>query len=381
MRQKVQRTLLLVGLAVIILMMVSISSQLSVAKPTGPYNVGQTTLHWVDSSRSEDLTENPDDVREVVALVWYPAEQGNEGDMPYFPSLSTVSKSLMESGEVSAWEVYGLRFIRSHNSLDAKPAQSKKPYPIVIFSPGNGTNAELYTVLASELASHGYVVVGLNHPYDVAAVELSNHEVAQFYKEQWSMDMSAHAAFIAERIQVRTDDVLFALNQLEALNSDVHSLFAGVLDVDSVAVAGHSLGGITASQACKADSRFRACLNLDGLQMGGPFSTDESAIPPVQPFLFLTKEAQLHPKLIEKFESTTESYWVVIHRASHQSFTDGPSLRPGLLPLPTHADQILTLTQKYTLAFLNQTLKKQPSDLLSELEKVENITVQVYPSQ
>jgi hypothetical protein len=115
--------------------------------------------------------------------------------------------------------------------------------------------------------------------------------------------------------------------------------------------------------------------------MGGPFSTDESAIPPVQPFLFLTKEAQLHPKLIEKFESTTESYWVVIHRASHQSFTDGPSLRPGLLPLPTHADQILTLTQKYTLAFLNQTLKKQPSDLLSELEKVENITVQVYPSQ
>ena len=381
MGQMVRRTLLFVGLAVIILMMVSVSTQLSVVKPTGPYNVGQTTLHWADSSRLEDLTEDPDDVREVVALVWYPAEQGSEGAIPYFPSLSTVSKSLIESGEVSAWEVYGLRFIRSHNSLDAKPAQSAKPYPIVIFSPGNGTNAELYTVLASELASHGYVVIGLNHPHDIAAVELSNHEVAPFYKEQWSMKMSDHAAFIAERIQVRTEDMLFVLNQLEALNSNGDSPYAGLLDIEAVAAAGHSLGGITASEACKADIRFRACLNLDGLQQGGPFSTDESALPPVQPFLFLTKETQLHPKLIEKFESTTESYWVVIHGASHQSFTDGPSLQPSLLPLRTRADQIMTLTQVYTLAFLDQTLKDEPSNILSELEKVENATVQVYPTQ
>jgi dienelactone hydrolase len=381
MRHKVWRTLLFMSLALVVLMTVSISLQLSVAKPTGPYNVGQTTLHWVDSSRLEALTQDSYDVREVVALVWYPAEVGSRNISPYFPGLSTVSKSLIESGEVSAWEAYGLRFIRSHNSLDAKPAQSGKPFPIVIFSPGNGTNAELYTVLASDLASHGYVVVGLNHPYDVAAVELSDHEVAQFYKDQWSLDASAHASFIAERIQVRTEDMRFGLDQLEALNADVHSPFAGMLDVDSVAAAGHSLGGITASQACTIDSRFHACLNLDGLQRGGPFSADETAIPPSQPFLFLTKEAHLHPRLIEKFESTKESYWVVVHGASHESFTDGPSLQPGLLPLPGRADQILALTQQITLAFLDRTLKDQPGDLLSNLVNGENVTVQAYPSQ
>jgi hypothetical protein len=190
MRHKILRILLFVGLAWIILMILSVTLQLSLPVPSEPYAVGQTTLHWIDTSRPEKLTENLDDFREVVALIWYPDEKGSRTGSSYFPDLSAVSNSLIESGEVATWEVYGLRFIRSHNGLDAKPAKSPKPYPIVIFSPGNGTNAEFYTVVASKLASHGYMVVALNHPYDVAAVQLSDHKVAQFYKDQESMDLS-----------------------------------------------------------------------------------------------------------------------------------------------------------------------------------------------
>jgi hypothetical protein len=327
------------------------------------------------------MTEDPNDFREVIALVWYPAESENGKNSPYFSGLSTVSKSLIKSGEVASWQVFGLQFIRSHNARNAMLAKRGGPYPIVIFSPGNGTNVEFYTVLASELASHGYIVVGLNHPYDVAAVELSNDQIATYYKEQDSLEPSAHAAFVAERIRVRTADVLFALNRLEALNSNANSAFAGMLDLKSVAAAGHSLGGITASESCKADFRFRACLNLDGLQMGGPFSTEVTAIPPDQPFMFLTKESQLPPSLIEKFESTKESYWVVIHNASHDSFTDGPTLQPSLLPVSNRADRIMSLVEKYTLAFLDQTLRNQNSMLLSTSENLQDITVMVYPFQ
>ncbi len=130
------------------------------------------------------MTDDPNDFREVVALLWYPAESGTGTGSSYFPELSTVSESLIESGEVESWKVLGLRFIRSDTLWKAEVADDENPYPIVIFSPGNGTNVEFYTVLASELASHGYIVVGLNHPYDVAAVELSDHRVAQFYREQ-----------------------------------------------------------------------------------------------------------------------------------------------------------------------------------------------------
>ena len=366
MRSKFLKITFLIGLALVLLLAFSIIPQLALPAPSGPYAVGQTVFRWVDTSRPEIMTSDPDDFREVIATIWYPAEPGTGTKTPYFPGLSKVSKALVESGEVESWEVFGLQFIRSQNLLDSKLAKNQAPYPVVILSPGNGTNIEFYTSLASEIASHGYIVVGLNHPYDVAAVELSNGEVAQYDKDQWLLEVSAHQAYTAERVKVRTADMLFVLDQLESINSRVDSPLRRMLDLESVAVAGHSLGGISASEACKADARFRACLNFDGLQRGGPFSMEETALPPDQPFIFITKEAELNPMLIERFESMPEGDWVVIHGASHDSFTDGPLLQPSLLPLPNQADQIMVLIQKYTLTFLDQTLKSQRGNLLSQ---------------
>src|ERR1044072_9523886 len=249
MRPKMLTVVAIVGLVLIFLFTFSIHLQLQLPITTGSYAVGQRVFRWVDPGRPEVLTTNPDDSREVIALIWYPAESGTGSKSPYFPGLSAVSKALAESGEVESWEVLGLQFIRSQTLLDAKPAKSDAPYPVLIFSPGTGTNMEFYNSLASEIASHGYVVVGLNHPYDVAAVELSDHRVAQYYKEQDSIELPAREQYIAGRIQVRTQDVLFTLNQLENLNLDSNSSFAELLDLTSVAVAGHSLGGITASEA------------------------------------------------------------------------------------------------------------------------------------
>ncbi len=43
-------------------------------KPTGPYAIGTVTYHWVDSSRPELFTTDPNDHRELMAQVWYPAK-------------------------------------------------------------------------------------------------------------------------------------------------------------------------------------------------------------------------------------------------------------------------------------------------------------------
>ena len=376
---KHSKLILFVGVFVLLAFVTSIYAQLELPTPDGPYAVGRTTLNWVDTSRPEVLTEDPSDFREVVAMVWYPAEPGTGVRAGYFPNLDTVSDALIESGEVGWWEVFGLRFIRSESRFDANPVKSEQPFPIVILSPGNGTNIEFYSSLAGEIASYGYIVVGLNHPYDVPAVELSNGEIAPYDKEQWLLGAEAHQTYIAERIKVRTADALFALSQLENMNTN--SSFAGLMDLDSVAVAGHSLGGITASEACKADSRFKACVNFDGLQRGGPFSMEEHAAPPEQPFLFLTKESRLHPRILERFEAMPESYWIVVHGASHQSFTDGPLLQPSPVSIPNQADRFMDLIQTYTLAFLEQTLKGKHDPLLSTHTEREGVSVTVFLSQ
>src|SRR3989304_8533997 len=42
--------------------------------PTGPYQVGRITRHWVDTSRDELLSEIENDQRELLVRIWYPAE-------------------------------------------------------------------------------------------------------------------------------------------------------------------------------------------------------------------------------------------------------------------------------------------------------------------
>lgn len=277
---------------------------------------------------------------------------------------------------MTLWEVLGLGMLRSSISLDSDPV--KEPFPVVILSPGNGTNIEFYSILASEIASHGYIVIGINHPHDVAAVELSGGEVAPYDKAQWSLDLQAHQAYTADRIKVRTADVLFALDRLDEMNST--GPFAGTMDLSAVAAVGHSLGGITASEACKADARLKACLNLDGIQAGGPFSMDETALPPNQPFMFLTKEAQLHPRLLERFEATTKSYWVIVQGASHDSFTDGPVLQSALLPGKSQADRSMEVIQQYSVAFLDHVLKGRSEDRLSQPANQPGVSVRWFPS-
>ncbi len=367
-------------MGLLLLLAISIAMQLDIPQPTGPYAVGRTHLIWVDLSRPETITDNPDDSRNVPVILWYPADMGQATQGPYFPDLARVEDGLAKSGEVASIEVFGLRFIKSHETLDAPLAQSSSAYPVVIFSPGNGTNVEFYAGIADELASYGYIVVGINHPYDVAATPLEDGSVAVFAPGPFAL--ADRETWVTERVKICTSDVLFTLQQLKVINEDPHSLFAGHLAVSRVAVIGHSLGGITAAQACQADPQILACLNFDGIQRGGPFSTSENPTPPEQAFMLITKETQIPPKTITLFQGIPSgSFLVVIPGAMHDNFTDGPLLIPSLLPFPNHADQILALTRQYTLAFLDKTLKHQSNPLLQRSFVSDQVTLNVFAPQ
>src|ERR1041384_112561 len=192
MRSGLWKVFLCMAFFLLASLMLSLSLQLELPAPLGPYAVGRSILAWVDFSRPEVLTENPSDFREVEAIFWYPAHPGTGKEAGYFPNLSVLAETLVQSGEMERWQVAGLRFVRSGIRLDAHPIRPEIAFPVVILSPGNGTNMELYSSLASEIASHGYVVIGLNHPYDVPAVELLNGDVAAYDKSQWLLDAAAH---------------------------------------------------------------------------------------------------------------------------------------------------------------------------------------------
>jgi predicted dienelactone hydrolase len=59
-------------------------------------------------------------------------------------------------------------------------------------------------------------------------------------------------------------DVRFVLDQLAALNhSDPNGILTGRLELQSVGAFGVSLGGIVVGEACRLESRLRACLVMD----------------------------------------------------------------------------------------------------------------------
>src|SRR5687767_370807 len=92
------------GLVGLFFLNISVYSQLELPTPTGSYVVSRTILKWVDTSRPEVLTKDPNDYREVVAMVWYPSIRGTGAKTGYFPNLDVVSNELIQSGEVEGWQ-------------------------------------------------------------------------------------------------------------------------------------------------------------------------------------------------------------------------------------------------------------------------------------
>lgn len=52
-----------------------------------------------------------------------------------------------------------------------------------------------------------------------------------------------------------------------------------------------------------------------------------------------------------------------------------------LVPLPNKADEILSLTRAYTLAFFDQSLKQQPSPILEAPFESRDVLLEIIPSQ
>jgi pimeloyl-ACP methyl ester carboxylesterase len=180
------------------------------------------------------------------------------------------------------------------------------------------------------------------------------------------------------RIDERVADIGFVLDRLAADAAGFAALDAR-LDLDRVAVIGHSNGGLAAVQICD-DPRVSACANIDGQNVAGPFVTGADPTAPANPFLFLTKEAELHPVLAQAFEAGgPDGYRVVVPAASHDSFTDGPRFQPRLLPLEGTADAVMTVTRGFLVAFLDHTLRGAPQEVLGEVHAPTDVLVEVYP--
>ena len=139
-------------------------------KPSGEFLVGTTNFTLVDESRAETKTDDPKDKRELFVEAWYPGKiQAGEK----LPKAKTLW-SEMYSGQrdrVSFFMNY-LRGITTNAFPDVSPDKTNGPFPVILFNHGLQMFSSQNTLLMEHLASHGFVVVSIAHPYESLRVNL-----------------------------------------------------------------------------------------------------------------------------------------------------------------------------------------------------------------
>jgi predicted dienelactone hydrolase len=340
---------------------------ITLPEPTGPYSVGRTIYEWTDANRDEIYSDVDGEKRDLVVWMWYPAESAN--DTPpaaYMPGL------LGDSFEQSL----GLDTDQIHISAyaDAPIAGTNERYPVLVFSHGSGSLLPVYSALLVELASHGYIVVGIQHPYNALITGFADGRVIAADPEVLSN----------ESVQYWSEDTAFVIDQLEALNVE-SELIAGRLDLSRLGIFGHSFGGATAADFCLTDTRCVAGVNLDGSYSGA--AADEGVTQPfMQVFSDTTCEEivasggmpslEACQQILDQnragwqtmFEASAASFRVRIAGTRHGSFSDVPFLLPLL---PQFADgatidpeRAWRITGDYALAFFNKYLNSEVVPLL-----------------
>lgn len=218
-------------------------------QPTGPFAVGRTILTWVDANHHDELRPTPQDDRELVAWVWYPSRTRSRETAAYLPP--AWRDALARSGGVLMTDFLDRNAarIRVHSVANAPLAPDGRQFPVVLLLPGSGALAAGYTAIAEDLASHGYIVVGLNAAYLTTAVVLSDGEVI-YRGPNYDLDGVPEAQAIPlalHLVSLWSADIRFAIDRLEALNASISgSRFAGRLDLTRIMheprdVAAHQL--------------------------------------------------------------------------------------------------------------------------------------------
>ncbi|HEX6453230.1 MAG TPA: alpha/beta hydrolase, partial [Trebonia sp.] len=317
--------------------------------------------------------------RELMVSLWYPATSPDGRRAQYMTPAE--SELQLASRGITGVPPDTLSTTRTNAVSNATSAGHQRGLPLVVLSPGFTSSRSTLTALAEDLASHGYVVAGIDHTYESHATAFPDGRVTTCLAREARRRGSGSQEKVAAG---RAADVSFVLGEL----TGAHPAWpgAGLIDPSRVAMAGHSAGGAAAIAAMLADSRIRAGIDMDGATCA-PIPDHGLS----RPFLFLGKQSNYTPgtgsavtpgtrdwKLLRGAVTTWErdwelltgwKRWLVVVGAVHASFTDlalladqiGIDIGAGL-----SGARSLDITRAYVRAFFDQHLCGKPQTLLDQ---------------
>ncbi len=294
--------------------------------PTGNYQVKETGAILVDESR-KDSFENDGSFREVPAHFFYPdTDNGN--------------------------------------------------FPLVVFSHGAFGYYQSNFSTYEELASHGYIVVSLDHPHhsffttdtEGKTVTVDTDFINDVMKINEETSNQQVFDLSQDWLKLRTDDENFVLDTIEQAkntsrlskiwHTENEQIILDVLaktDTDKIGLMGHSLGGASGVALGRTRNDIDAVIALDGTMLGEITAVNNeknvyySESYPV-PVLDFTKEKDYNERELYKnkngypyvneyvIANAKDGKTVIFANAEHMDFTDLPLISPFIASMLGHGD-------------------------------------------
>jgi predicted dienelactone hydrolase len=258
--------------------------------------------------------------------------------------------------------------------------------PVIVFSHGGGGNWNANFAQANHLASHGYVVLCLEH---VGSNTSRMKEGFRFMDNVRAMTRES------SEVLGRPKDVSFALDMAEEWNR-AHPVLKGRLDLGRVGVIGHSFGAYTTLVVCGArpaldwltppvspgkglgpdlsDPRVAAGVALSPQGPGEPFFLETSYSTITRPLLGITgsrdKQQGAPPEHRRRFFELLPpggKIFIWLANADHLGFSDSNGSGQRSLPSSSRADA-QPLVRAASLLFFDATLRgdKEAEKFLSD---------------
>ena len=212
---------------IILILAVVLFPNLSNVKTTGEYAYTTCTLELVDESRIEEY-KNDGSFRKLSVLVYYP------------------DTNALQTGTC----------------------------PLIIFSHGgisyNTSNISLY----KELASHGYVIVSIDHTYhalftkiDGKTIFIDSGYMKELNTEDSHKDIENSYICFQKWMNLRTSDINFVIDTFIKSAREENDSFYHIINTENIGVIGHSLGGSAALGVARQRSDVKAVIALESPYM------------------------------------------------------------------------------------------------------------------
>lgn len=264
-------------------------------KPMGQYQVGTIEYDVTDYNR-EDVNGQMREIRKLPVKVFYPAQAEGAEAEKYLSR--QAAEAVVKMYRCKAFEEDTLR---TYCYRDAVPVEGS--FPVVIYNHGLNGYVQQNTVLCSDLASMGYIVVSISHPGEAAAVKYEDGsydfydtsfnkriidpmfqgciEQMKIFKskdepkkvlDRFNIFQKTYCRLLINVVSEWDLDSVAVLDDLEKKNQG-DWLLSGKMLLEQVGAIGHSLGGSTALHLL-SDRRVACAVNMDGAVFGDHSGND-----------------------------------------------------------------------------------------------------------